>query len=123
MSLLAEFNMTVAGWLPAGIWDWLQIVFGLAVLFGSIFQRAQSDRFQKSSARCTGDSITIFLGQIALAAVGGLAFLVALDGFLPQQAPPRTFVVLFLAFYSLIQIRIIYQTISGNLDRVRRLMD
>lgn len=123
MSLLAEFNMTVSAWLPSEAWDWMQIVFGLAVFFGSIFQRAQSDRFQKSSANCKGDEITILIGQIALAFVGGLAFLVALDGFLPAQAPPRTFVILFLASYFMIQVRIVYQTISGRMKEARQMMD
>lgn len=113
MSLLGEMDMSVAMIFPSWIWDYLQVFFGLAVAWGTMVQRVHGGRFKTSGITCSADSITTRAGQVALSIIGTLAFVVALDGALPPQSPPRSFVVIFLASYFFVQLRIIYLTFAG----------
>ena len=117
MSLLTEFNAAIAPYFPIWIWDWLQILFGAAVAIATVVQRSCSPRFQTSKIACPADAITTRLAQIGLAVVGAAAALVAIDGLLPPPAPPRAFVILFLAAYFCVQLRIIYEAISKRFAR------
>ena len=112
-SLLTDINLHVAAWLPAATWDWLELIFGTLVAIGTLLQRATSDRFRTSTIKCWADWLSVRLAQIGLAIIGTGAFVVALDGFLPDPAPPRAFVVLFLIAYAAIQTRTFYMVISA----------
>lgn len=116
--MLADFNAQVGMLLPSWIWDWLQVTLGLSVAFGSLMQRAFSSRFSTSAITCTVDAITTRIAQTALAVIGTVALLVALDGLLPPPAPPRSLVVIFLGAYFAIQIRIIYQVLAHSVRRL-----
>lgn len=118
MSLLSQFNNEVAALMPAWAWDYLQITFGLAVFFGSMFQRAYSHRFMWEHVVCKMDGLTTWLAQLGLSVVATISLLVAVDGMLPGASPPRTFVVIFMAAYFCIQVRIIYQTVSETFLRM-----
>lgn len=103
--------------LPAGLWDFLEIVLGAIVLIGVVVQRRFSEKFNWSSSCCSVDSVFILLGQVGIVGVGTLAALVLVDGLWPGNAPPRTFVVLFLLVYAAIQARTFYQAIAGAVKR------
>lgn len=118
--MLADFNREIGMLLPSWIWDWLQVTFGFGVAFGSLMQRAFSARFSTSAITCTFDAITTRIAQAALAIIGTVALLVAIDGLLPPPAPPRSLVVIFLAAYFAIQIRIIYQVSAQSARRMLR---
>lgn len=118
MSLLGEMNMAVETVLPHWIWDYLQVFFGLAVAWGTLVQRVHGGRFKTSGITCTADSITTRMGQIALSVIGTLAFVVALDGWLPPSSPPRSFLVVFLASYFVVQVRIIYLTFAHKIHEL-----
>ena len=117
MSPLTQFNLIVADHLPSWVWDALQIVIGFSVLVGVFFQRRYSERFRKSSAHCSVDSIFIFVGQVGIAFIGGLAALILVDGLWDGFAPPRTFVVLFLFAYAFVQARTVYQATATAFKR------
>lgn len=118
--ILAEFNREIGAFLPPWIWDYLQIFFGVSVTTGTIIQKAFSERFSTAAITCTVDAITTRLAQAALAIIGTIAFAVALDGFMPPPAPPRSLVVIFLAAYFAIQLRIIYQVLAQAIRRFIR---
>lgn len=103
--------------LPAGLWDFLEITLGAIVLLGVMVQRRFSEKFNWSSSCCSVDSLFILLGQVGIVGVGTLAALVMVDGLWPGNAPPRTFVVLFLLVYAAIQARTFYQAITGAIKR------
>lgn len=109
MSLLTELNNHVSQSLPAWSWDWLQIWIGCQTILLVMLQRAYSPRFQTARITCIGDRMTIRAGQIGLSGLGVLGFLLALDGALPDRAPPRTLIVLGSLSYNLIQIRVVHE--------------
>ena len=115
MNLLTEMNNALATVLPIWIWDYLQVFFGFAVAWGTLVQRTYGNRFKTSTITCTADSITTRIGQVALSVIGTLAFVVALDGWLPPASPPRSFLVVFLASYFAVQVRIIYLTFAHTI--------
>jgi hypothetical protein len=117
VNVLTEFNLTVAAMLPPGVWDWLEIIFGGLVVIGTFIQRTCSDRMQHRTSQCLADTVTTYCAQYGIWLFATLALIVFVDGLMPDTAPPRTFVILFLLAYFIVQIRVIYQAVSYRIAR------
>jgi hypothetical protein len=113
MSLLSEFNLWASTIFPAWIWAYLEIVLGLGVAIATFVRRSTGTRFSTSAIQCSVDSITTRVGQIGLSFVGTIAFLVVIDG-ITSNTPARIFVVMLLAGYFMIQVRIIHLAIISH---------
>lgn len=113
MNIIAQFNTAIGQFVPVGVWDFLQVIVGFGVVVGVILQRRFSERFQTAEISTWQDRVTIRMGQLGLAGVGTMAFLVMLDGLLPGQAPPRTFTIVFLTSYILVQTRVLFEAVRS----------
>ena len=107
--MLRDLNEAVSGVMPAGFWDGAQLVVGIWIFIGVLFQRRASPRFQRANIICTGDAITVLAGQTGLAIIGLLGVVLALDAMLPPPAPPRTLIVCFAAGFGMVQSRVMYE--------------
>lgn len=111
MNVLVQFNAFLAAMLPAPIWVTLEAVLGISIAFATLAQRTMTPRFQSSGITCMGDWITTRAGQIGLAIIGTIAFVIFLDAVTGSEPVPRAAAVLGLLAYFLVQLRVIYLAI------------
>lgn len=117
MGVIGTINFYVAGFVPAAVWDWLQISVGMQTIMLVLMQRAWSPIFQTERINCIGERITVRIGQNSLVVLGVLGLLLVIDGAQPDIAPARTMVIFTMLTINGIQVRVLHDLFMKKVRR------
>lgn len=113
MTVFIQLNTWLGTYLPSPFWDFLEAFLGLSIAIATLAQRTLTPRFKSHGIRCSFDWITTRAGQVGLAIIGTMAFMVFIDAISVRDQQPRAFAVLSLFGYFLVQLRVIYLSFLG----------